>query len=481
MVKKFFGIILFSCLFASFAYSQGKKNVILVIADGGGPSIMALLMQYARYAPNSPYKDRLSNIEKIFNEGVLGIVLNDTKNTLVADSAAAATQIASGGRTNPLSIGVDAEGKPLLNLAEQAKKLGKATGVLTDVFVLDATPVVFGAHRANRKDYDNLAKDLLDSKLDVVLGGGLNYFMSKNNLKDPKYENILQKVPYSSTLAPRAKDDEIFKQLLSSGYPLVFHKKNLAKAKGPKLFGLFAGAALPQTIDTNPKSSYPTLREMTQKALEILSKNENGFFLMAEAGMLDWAAHNHDQGAVLQELLELDDLLGYLTDWVQTHPDTLLVLTADHDTSGFAFAYHYATEEESKANQAKEAGGYIFGGEDFVSKANLDIIAKQKRSAYELIKDFNKLDKSKQTPQTMQKLIKDYLAYDLTLQDIEKAGSFNAAIDEVVRRLGIAWASKYHTAAPLFVVFYGAKDGIKGGVMHNTQINEKIMDFLNAK
>ena len=103
---------------------QQKKNVILVIADGAGPNIMAYLMEYARLAPNSPYKNKKSNLENMFDGGKTGIMFNYTDKTIVTDSAAAATQFATGVKTNPKALGVDAKGKPANSVLYTAKQKG---------------------------------------------------------------------------------------------------------------------------------------------------------------------------------------------------------------------------------------------------------------------------------------------------------------------------------------------------------------------
>ena len=466
MVKRFSLILtlFLSCAIClSAAGGAGKKNVIFVIADGAGPSVMGFLMQYARHAPASSYKGGPSALETLLDESVLGILSNTPVHTLVSDSAAAGTQMATGTVTNPLSLGVDAQGNSVPSLLEIAQTKGLATGLITDVYVTDATPAAFFAHEATRRNYEDLTLALLKTKPDVVLGGGMDYFMSRANLKDPRYQNIIAKMPYGDSLQPQLKNNEVFEQLLKSGYQLVFDKKGLASARGSKLMGLFAPVYLPFNIETKP--NYPTLKEMSQKALEILSKKDKGFFLMIEAGVLDWALHNKDQGAALGELLELDETLAFLMDFVKKNPDTLLVLAADHDAGGFAFHYHGPP-------------GVKIENADYVSKANLDIIAAQKKSTWELKKYYDKLPAKDKTPEKIQKLIKDNMAVELPLDFFEKTNNFDDIAAEVGRRLGVTWATTAHTASPLFAAFYGDTTGIRGGVLTGEQLNKIIAGFM---
>jgi alkaline phosphatase len=476
MVRKFLVISAVFTLFTLQGFAAQKRNVIFVVADGGGPALMGFLMQYAKLAPNSPYKGSPANIEKLFNESAIGVMFNTPAKTIVTDSAAAGTQMATGAVTNIGAIGVDAEGRPVESILEKAKKNGMATGLVTDVFVIDATPISHAGHEPSRKNYEQLANALVRTKPDVVLGGGLDYFLSKNLIEDSKYSNIIAKIPYSASLSPKLQTDEVFENLIKSGYQIVFNKKDFQKTKDDKLFGLFAPVYLPFNVET--KSTVPTLKEMAEKALKIVSKNDKGFFLLVEAGLLDWAAHNNDQGAVLYELLELDELLGYLHNWARENPGTLLVLTADHDTGGFGFNYRKPKGAEFEEKVSTDY--LLIDKTDYVPFANLDIIAAQKKSTFELKKQIEKLPKKNKTAANIQKLIKENMAYELPVEFIEQAEDIDEIINEVGKRLGVVWSTGNHTASPLFVTFFGGGD-IKGGVISGADLNKIMINHLYAE
>ncbi len=477
MVRKIAVLIAVILFLASGAFAQGKKNVIFLIADGTGPTNMALLMQYARYAPNGPYKGSLSNLETVLNDGSFGIVFNTPVDTLATDSAAAGTQLATGVTTTPGAVGVGPDGTPAETLLEKAQKLGMSTGLITDVFVIDATPVVFAAHQKSRRSYDELAKEFVTTRPDVVLGGGLDYFISDTFVKDPKYAKFVKQISYASGLSPKLANNEVFDKILESGYTVALNKKDMLAAKGDRLFGLFAPVYLPFNIDAD--GSEPTLKEMTQKGLEILSKNEKGFFLMVEAGAADWVAHNNDQAGVLKELLEMDETLGLIKDFIAKNPDTLLIVTADHDTGGFNFNYRKPKGQEYSD---KVAAGYpIYDKVDYSAKTNLDIIAAQKKSTDKIKEEYAALAKKGITPKEAQEFIKENMAYTLPVEYFEKETDIEKIIKEVNTRLGVVWGTGSHTASPVLVTFYGANKGIKGGVMHSTEVNKKIADFLYGK
>lgn len=485
MVKRLF-LFLFCLLFSTNILLAAKtdkaepKNVILFIADGAGPNIMNLLMQYAKLAPKSPFKDRQSTLEKLMNDGKLSLVYNNTAFSIVTDSAAAATQIATGEKTFPEAVGVDKDSSPVSSILINAKEQGKAVGVLTDTYILDATPAGFFGHTGNRRNYTDLSKNFLEVKPDIAMGGGFNHFVSKNNLKNGSLTNILNKVPYSDEITPKNTDDKTFETLLKSGYAIVFDENGLAKAKANKILGLFAAEGFSFNIDGIKTA--PNLLTMTKKAIDVLSKNKQGFFLMVEASEVDWAAHTNDAATTLREMLEADETLTYLKNWVDTHPNTLLVVTADHDTGGFGFNYKKLTKEEKENKMDK---GYMQGKYDYINPENLDKLLEQKVSFYILAEKFKNLPKEKQTPQNALETINENLALNLTLKQIgleenQTDFSFEKALKKASESLGIVWNTKTHTSSPVIAVFYGANVNTPN-LMHNTQIAQIIRNYLNEE
>ena len=443
------------------ANPQEKKNIILVIADGTGPNLMNYLMEYARLAPNTPYKDKTSNLEKFFNAGKTGTVLNYTAQSIVTDSAAAATQFATGVKTKPESLGVDSEGKKANSILYYAKQKGMGTGVLTDVYVLDATPAAFYAHQTNRKMRDGVIQDMTVTQPDIVLGGGLNYFLSKADLKNQKYADILAQVPYLAQVEGKAKQDDNLSKIIESGYNLAFTKQGLNALKGGKILGLFAPVYLP----TYPSADWqgPSLLDMTKKAVSVLSENDKGFFLMVEAGFIDWAAHENDPQAVLQELLEFDETLGYIRKFADKNKNTLVIITADHDTGGFGFAYYKPRGQKDDDYNAFEKFTKLADGKQF---------------NYELEEKYKALPKEQQNAETIKKLFKEEMGFTENL-DFLTEDNFSAAFKHYWQEQGIFWSTKKHTNAPLPVIFYGGNtQDIKGNIFHNTDLFKIMNNYL---
>ncbi|MCL2887851.1 MAG: alkaline phosphatase [Elusimicrobia bacterium] len=438
-------IVCFVLLFAASAQCEKAKNIILVISDGGGPETVGLMAQYARYAPNSPYPDRTSNIEKFFNKSTVASVLTNTYSTLVTDSAASGTQFATGAFSLPGQIGVDYSGKPVKTILEYARDAGKSTGLITTVYLQDATPAVFAAHEASRGEKEDIAADMFNSNVDVLLGGGAKYF---------------------------APFEDKFK---AKGYIVAHTKDELAgvqAGKNVKLLGTFADLEMP--FDIYKRTDMPSLADMTAKALDILSQNKKGFFIMVEAGRVDWALHANDAAATLQEMLELDNTLGYLLKWAANRKDTLVILTADHDTGGFGFNYHHLdgpAVERAKANNEVIYEGQI----DYVNPIIFDKLTAQKGMFYDAQKEFDALPAKQQTNQALADIFSKTVGGPVdsslyknakTIEDIKK--NYDAA-------LGIVWSTESHLSTPVPLAAWGVTQQNYGGLYHMTDLNKKMM------
>src|SRR5690606_3456026 len=183
---------------------QQARNVILIIGDGMGPQQLGLLFAYARHAPGSTVPNRTAAIEQMAIDGTVGLVRTEPYGAVVVDSAAAATQLATGKWAGSEMIGVDFEGNPARTVVEVARDLGKATGLVSDTRLTHATPAAFAAHQADRGMENEIAVDMISSRVDVLLSGGLRYFVPQatNDRDSATYQSVAQLVggvfdPYS--------------------------------------------------------------------------------------------------------------------------------------------------------------------------------------------------------------------------------------------------------------------------------------------
>ena len=305
---------------------------------------------------------------------------------------------------------------------------------------------------------DGIIEDMTVTQPDIVLGAGLNYFVSKADLKNPKYQELLKNVPYLKEVEGQAKQDGNLSKVLDSGYNLAFTKQEMNNIDDGKILGLFAPTFLPPYPPTDWQG--PSLLDMTKKAISVLSKNDKGFFLLVEAGAIDWMAHENDPQALLQELLEFDETLGYLKKFADKNKDTLVIVTADHDTGGFGFAYYKPTKESDNDYNAFEKFNRLDSGKTLVR---------------DTFNKYKTLPEEQKNSDTIKKMFKEDLGFTENLDFLDGETDFYSAYNLYWQKQGIFWSTKKHTNAPLLVVFYGDNESIKGNVFHNTDLF-KIMN-----
>lgn len=505
------------------------KNVILIIGDGMGPAQIGLLEAYARQAKNPVIRSRTTAFSRILNEGgKLGVSMTYSANVLVTDSAASATQLATGKPANAETIGVDAVGNPSDSMLAIAKKMGKSTGLVSDTRITHSTPAAFAAHQASRMLENEIAIDMLETGPDVMLSGGLRHWIPKNaNDKTSAIYKKLSQITDGAIqiVSKRIDQRNLLQEAQDKGYQLAFTKDQMVGAKG-KILGLFSHSALPDAIIadrnlTNPDRTIPTLREMSQKAIEILEKNDKGFFLMIESGLIDWAGHYNDTGTMLHEMLKMDDTLHYVLDWAKDRDDTLIVVTADHETGGFGFSY-------SSANIPAPIGlsGKVFKNSpykpnfNFGSPSVLDKIYNQKLSYLEIFaKTFDRLDKKQQTPRQLMKIVNQNTEFKITEQQAARIltkhdnqyyvqghkslsvksvpkmkgneaffvyhqddNRQNLLAIEVAEQQSVVWSNGTHTASPVLVFAKGNSEASAPFVsfMDHPSLGKKIIKTLTT-
>ncbi|MBV7314071.1 alkaline phosphatase [Shewanella sp. NIFS-20-20] len=274
------------------------KNIIIMIGDGMGPAYTSAY----RFYRDEPASEEVE--ETVFNRLLVGNASTFPAKVsgYVTDSAAAATALATGVKTYNGAISVDSNQQPLTTLFEQAKQRGMATGIAVTSQINHATPAAFLSHNPSRKNYDELAESYLQAGADVLLGGGLRYF-----------------------------PDALRAQFAAQGYQVLVSMDDLDKVNQGKVLGLFADVQLPWALD---EPDGQRLSKMTAKALALLSQHSQGFVLLVEGSLIDWAGHNNDIAALLGEMHEFANAIEVAEQFVRQHPETLLVVTADHDTGG---------------------------------------------------------------------------------------------------------------------------------------------------
>ena len=525
-------ITLNSCALKQSSISDGPekpKNVIMIIGDGMGPEQVGLLLTYARQAPDSIFKDKKTGFDRIMEQGgSLGISLTNAHNVLVTDSAASGSQLATGQYSGSEMIGLNFRGDPVETVLEKASKVGKSTGLISDTRVTHATPAAFASHQAHRKLENAIARDMLDTGPDVILGGGLRHWIPQEaNTKGSSVRKELEEITKGSIRihSKRKGSENLIQEAREKGYDLAFTREQMKAAQG-KLLGLFASSAMPNAIRVSasldePERSIPTLREMSIKAIEILSQNDQGFFLMIEAGQIDWAAHSNDTGLMLHEMIRLDETLNYVLDWAENRDDTLIIVTADHATGGFGFSYTGRDLPE-----AKSLPGKMFTHKEYKPRYNfgdpgvLDRIYRQKQSYGDIFVRFDGLPKETQTPEKLADLVNQFTAFPITpaqakrILETEENPIYSQGhsalgskqvpkLDnkdeffvyqkynnrQILLALEVAgdqfavWNTGTHTNTPVLVFTKGSAAAMApfARVLHHTQLGQKIIDTVMGR
>ncbi|MDQ8209118.1 alkaline phosphatase [Coraliomargarita sp. SDUM461003] len=291
------------------------KNVIFLVVDGLSNGTVGLAHHWKLRHQQQPL-----NWIQLFERKDIHRAYQDTASASspVTDSSAAASSWGCGQRINNGAVNVTPGGESLKPILSYAKEAGKATGLVTTCRVTHATPAGFAANVAKRNMEDEIAQQYFERGIDVILGGGARHFTQK------------QEDGSVNKLIPQFKDQ---------GYTYVKNGSELAaaaKGQGP-LLGLFANSHIPYMIDRESdgvEPDTPGLIDMFRAALARLDRAENGFLLQVEAGRVDHAGHANDAGAILREFLEFDACIPVALEYIDAHPDTMLVITTDHGTGG---------------------------------------------------------------------------------------------------------------------------------------------------
>ncbi|WP_392672312.1 alkaline phosphatase [Streptomyces sp. LN785] len=337
------------------AQAPKAKNVIFINGDGMGAS-----MREAARLNLAGLEGQLA-MDRLTASGQLTTTPRDPK-AVVTDSAAAAAAWATGEKTYNGAISVDVDGNPLATLGQQAKAAGKSTGLVTTAQVTDASPAAFFANTADRGQQDEIARQYLDvSKPDVILGGGEDWWLPAGTpgaFKDKPAEDTAE--------ASRGTKGNLIKKAQKAGYSYVNSASGLSKAKNGKILGLFSNEEMFQQRPEGQGDVYSPvvdLGTMTSKALTSLDKNKKGFFLMVEEEGTDEFAHSNNGTRVLQSMQQLEKAVAVARAYIATHPDTLLVVTGDHETGGLSVEDVDATDESGDGVSAED-GPFSIRGSD---------------------------------------------------------------------------------------------------------------------
>lgn len=408
------------------------KNVIFLIGDGMGSQYTSAY-RYFQDRADSPYTE-----DTAFDDYLIGMqeTYSWDEEESVTDSAAAATTMAAGVKTYNGAIGVDVEKERVKTALEIAKEEGKSTGLVSTSHVNHATPASFGTHNESRKNYDEIADDYYDEmidgehKVDVLLGGGTDYFEREDR-----------------NLAQEFQDD---------GYSYVTSRDELMSDDNNQVLGLFAPEGMDKMIDRDEDT--PSLEEMTSSALDRLSKEKDGFFLMVEGSQIDWAGHDNDVVAAMSEMEDFEKAFEEAIAYAKKDKHTLVVTTADHSTGGMTMGrdgeYKWDPEPLKAAKRTP----------DFMASAIAD---------------------GEEAEETLNKYV-DLSFTEEEIESVEEAADGETEeIDDAIEKIfdlrsGTGWTTDGHTGEDVNVYGYGPQSDAFSGLHDNHEVGKMIMNTLES-
>ena len=471
----------------------GARNVILFVGDGFGASQMALGIQYAQLI-----EKRELNIESLMHDGNTGYALPLPFESIVTDSAAAASHFSTGQAVLPEALSLDPDGYPIETIVEWAHKRNLGTGLVSNMRITHPTPAAFAVHQGSRYvNEQELMDDLLrEGDVDVFLGGGARAMVPAGM----RVSEVLPGIPAALDEESNREDESNrIEELAALGYTIVSDSPSLhaAATHATKLLGIFAAAHLPYVIDRRQMNllRVPRLAEMTSAALDVLSRRDEGFFLLVEGGRIDYAGHANDPGTMLHEILDFDEAVGKGLEFQRSHPDTLVLVTGDHGAGGFSFAYaNFGPIEKHRL----ESGVIYQPSHVYPTKVPLEILFRQDAS-YSYI-----LQQAGTDPEKLVELVLEHTGLKMSMDEAREAlvrddeglawmkdyrPFYNYPEDNASALLGralsrhtyVVWSSGGHTND--LVPTYGRGPGAEKlrGIYPNTHIYSVMRDALERR
>ena len=425
------------------ANERGKaKNVIMLIADGMSTEAITL----ARHTKG----DSLA-----MDEISVGSVITSWANGPITDSAPGGTVYAAGEKTNNKYIGTSVNDTPMASILEGAESVGKATGIVATSEITHATPGDFTAHTNNRKYYNQILQQQINQDMEVVLGGGFNKASGfSSEVSSDEFESYYE---------------EQVNNIKEEGFDFITTKDQLTSYDGDKLWGSFADADLKYDFDRQSDNDnvQPSLAEMTNKAIEVLNKDEDGFFLMVEGSKVDWAAHANNTVGIVSDILAFDEAVKAAIEFAKTDGNTVVVVTTDHGNSGITIGSSYYNENIESYDKATYTNTT-----DLLKNATIT----EER--------FNEIASGKSNDE-IKAIAKKYYGIDLNDEELaivkgEQGEGRQVGIREVIaRRVGIGYTTGGHTGEQIYLGVYAPSDvELLEGVVDNTEVNKYMQRVL---
>lgn len=459
----FFGLFCLAMNFTAIAASAPPKYIFMFIGDGMGLA----QRQVAELAVNTdgiygPAKDQKN---RLVMNSLQSSCINTTYDStnIVPDSASTATSLSSGYKTLSGVIGLKENKKTVTPyITEALKQKGYSIGIISTVKIVHATPAAYYAHIDNRNKYDEIAEQLVNSPFDLFVGGGGDKHFSGAVRKDHK---------------------DLYQEAANKGFKVVKTRQDfLAVQPGQRVLANLPGdifdEALPYAIDRQGDDI--SLPQIVSKSIEILSANKKGFFMEIEEGKIDWACHASDTGAVIGNMLDLDKAIKVAIEFKKKHPQTLIIVTGDHETGGLGLSMGSTYRVNPELFEDQKLSYEI-------ADAKVAEVLKNNGSneeIYAIAGEFGLTNLTQAEMEQINKSIEDEKA-NLSKMKLEALYGGYKPVTMTFRRLlniraNLFWTSYVHTGIPVMTTAEGVGASQFSGYMDNTDICKIINKITKA-
>ena len=465
-MKKTALLFAFFALMLCKAFAQEAKYVFYFIGDGMGVNQVLGTELY-----RGELEGKIGIVPLSFTQFPYSTVATTFSATnKVTDSAAAGTALATGNKTKNGAIGVLKDLKtPVNSVAAWAKESGMSVGIATSVSVDHATPAAFYAHEAGRGSYYEIGKDLYTAGFDFYAGSD---FLDPTDNGKAEAENLYSLAQKSGYVIARGYKDYL-KKSKKADKMILFQTEKASETDR---------TAIPYAIDR--KKGDLTLQEITRSAINFLTqKNDKGFFLMVEGGKIDWACHSNDAATVFHEVMDFDNAIRVAYEFYSQHPDeTLIVITADHETGGFVLGTGaYDLNLQALKSQKVSESGFTRIVNQLRAKTDNQVSWEQIQQA--LKDNFGFWDtvslsekQENRLKEVYEKSLKDQqmkMEKSEYAQDEPIAAEAKRILDEIAMT---GWTSGGHSGGYVPVFAIGAGADLFQGRIDNTEIPKKIAE-----
>ncbi|UYM18458.1 alkaline phosphatase [Endozoicomonas euniceicola] len=440
------------------ANDSGPKYVFYMIGDGMGTA----QRQVAEYYHQEATGDKQARL--VMNSmPVVGINTTHSADSLVTDSAASGTALATGVKTDNGMLGMTADGREARSILEGAQAKGMATGLITTTRLTHATPAAFVAKNQSRNNENEIADSYAISGVDFFAGGGYRHFVSGEGSKRKDSKDLIQQF--------RKQDYKTFVGVNSTS-----DFRSYQPEQGDRVFAAFTPSHLPYEIDRQHDNSTPSIAEITRKGIDLLSKDKDGFFLMVEGGRIDHASHANDLAGTIMDTIAFDQAVATAMEFYHRHPeDTLIVITGDHETGGMGmgFGKNYFMNLDKVALTRESVEDKLQGVyqgdrpafyQHIARKFQLNRLEKDEKALIERAMDAVDGKDPEQ--------IAHYGGYD----------PVSIAIAHITsKRAGVYWTSYAHTATQLPLSAIGQQAEKFAGFKDNTEVAKVFADVMNIR